>query len=110
MNKCIASDVQEMLPDLLHERLDRRRFDFHVYARSISDCGKDCIEGWDLHGVREWKLPQLRRREFGDSANRRTLRIHDRIMMNDHRAITRGVNVELDRVGTELYCAKEGGD
>src|SRR2546423_10086863 len=35
MNKCIASDVQEMLPDLLHERLDDRakaRVATHVAA------------------------------------------------------------------------------
>ena len=57
MNKCIASDVQEMLPDLLHDAFDDRakarvEAHFHHAAQAVAMPGEQGVQGLAISSTR----------------------------------------------------------
>jgi hypothetical protein len=96
-----------------HQRLDARSLDLHVDSGPVADGFERFRKGGNARPVGEREPPELRCRELGDGLMRRALRmpcVDDRVVMNDHNAVSSRVHVELYTVGSELDGALKRGD
>jgi hypothetical protein len=92
------------------ERLNARRFDFDV-NRGINANGiEDGSERRNLYVLRQSKISELGGRQLGDCARREAGRVDNRVVVNDDNSVVGGMDVELDRLGTQLQGAEESGN
>ena len=96
--------------DAHDERLNAPRFDLDVNHRVGSDCVEDGGEGGNLNALVEPKIPELCVRQLGDGARRQIGSIYSRIVVNDDSAVAGAVDVQLDRLSTELDSAQKRRD
>src|SRR6266404_7009460 len=90
-----------------YQWLDVSRLDFDINHRPITDSIENLFERGNFNTVRQWETANLRCGEIGYPGSRRRQRAHGRIVVHNHDAVARGVDVELDRVSSELDRPEE---
>jgi hypothetical protein len=103
MVESVHSAPRAGLPNAPHYQwLDVSRLDFDINHRPITNSIENLFERGNFNAVRQWEAANLRCGEIGYSGSRRLRRVYDRIVVHNDDAVARGVDVELDRVSSEL--------
>jgi hypothetical protein len=103
MIESVHSAPRAGFPNAPHYQwLDVSRLDFDINHRPITDSIENLFERGNFNAVREWEAANLRCGEIGYSGSGRRRRVYHRIVVHNDDAVARGVDVELDRVSSEL--------
>ena len=93
--------------DAHDERLNARRFDLDVNHRVGPDCVEHGGEGRNLNALAESKISELCERQLGDGARRQIGGIYNRIVVNDDSTVAGAMDIQLDRLRSQLNRAQE---
>ena len=92
------------------KRLDVSRLDLDVNFGAIPDGVENRVKRRNLDPVPERKPAQIRGREVDNFSARRSGRVHLGIVVYDHDPVARGVDIELDRVRSQVDRSEECGN